>query len=216
MKETIFISGIGTNVGKSYATGWLANRLNADGKNAITLKMIQTGNDGYSEDIEIHRKLMRLPLLPEDKDFTTAPIIMTYPASPHLAAMIDKCTIDLEKIKQSEEKLFRKYDTILMEGAGGLMVPITESYLTIDYIKDRNMPLALVTNGQLGSINHTLLSIEAAINRKINIKYIIYNDYFDEDEIIARETRHYMDNFIKKNLSETEFLIMNDDKTACK
>lgn len=216
MKETIFISGIGTNVGKSYATGWLANRLNAEGKNAITLKMIQTGNDGYSEDIEIHRKLMRLPLLPEDKDFTTAPIIMTYPASPHLAAMIDKCTIDLEKIKQSEEKLFRKYDTILMEGAGGLMVPITESYLTIDYIKDRNMPLALVTNGQLGSINHTLLSIEAAINRKINIKYIIYNDYFDEDEIIARETRHYMDNFIKKNLSGTEFLIMNDDKTACK
>ena len=90
MKETIFISGIGTNVGKSYATGWLANRLNAEGKNAITLKMIQTGNDGYSEDIEIHRKLMRLPLLPEDKDFTTAPIIMTYPASPHLAAMIDK------------------------------------------------------------------------------------------------------------------------------
>lgn len=78
------------------------------------------------------------------------------------------------------------------------------------------MPLALVTNGQLGSINHTLLSIEAAINRKINIKYIIYNDYFDEDEIIARETRHYMDNFIKKNLSGTEFLIMNDDKTACK
>ena len=64
MKKTIFISGIGTNVGKSYATGWLANRLNAEGKNAITLKMIQTGNDGYSEDIEIHRKLMHLPLIP--------------------------------------------------------------------------------------------------------------------------------------------------------
>lgn len=216
MKKTIFISGIGTNVGKSYATGWLANRLNAEGKNAITLKMIQTGNDGYSEDIEIHRKLMHLSLLPEDKDFTTAPIIMTYPASPHLAAMIDKCTIDLSKIRESEEKLFKKYDIILMEGAGGLMVPITESYLTIDYIKDRNLPLALVTNGQLGSINHTLLSIEAAINRKINMKYIIYNDYFDEDKIISNETIHYMENFIKKNLPDTEFLIMNDDKTIHK
>ena len=216
MKKTIFISGIGTNVGKSYATGWLANRLNAEGKNAITLKMIQTGNDGYSEDIEIHRKLMHLPLLQEDKDFTTAPIIMTYPASPHLAAMIDKCTIDLSKIRESEEKLFKKYDIILMEGAGGLMVPITESYLTIDYIKDRNLPLALVTNGQLGSINHTLLSIEAAINRKINMKYIIYNDYFDEDKIISNETIHYMENFIKKNLPDTEFLIMNDDKTIHK
>ena len=77
MKEIIFVSGIGTNVGKSYATGWLANKLNSEKKNAITLKMIQTGNDGYSEDIDIHRKIMGLPLLDEDKDFTTAPIIMT-------------------------------------------------------------------------------------------------------------------------------------------
>ena len=89
MKHILFISGIGTNVGKSYATGWLANELNKDGKNAITLKMIQTGDVGYSEDIEIHRQVMNLPILPIDKDFTTAPIIMSYPASPHLAAKID-------------------------------------------------------------------------------------------------------------------------------
>ena len=210
MKETIFISGIGTNIGKSYATGWLANRLKSERKSVITMKMIQTGNDGYSEDIELHRKIMSLPLLPEDKDFTTAPIIMAYPASPHLAAMIDKRTIDLSKIKESEEKLFQKYDTILVEGAGGLMVPITETYLTIDYVKDRNLPLALVTNGQLGSINHTLLSIEAAVRRNIEIRYVIYNDFFDEDEIIAQETRRYMDGFIKKNLPGTQFLIMDD------
>lgn len=210
MKETIFISGIGTNVGKSYATGWLANKMQKEGKKVITLKMIQTGNSGYSEDIEIHRRLMNINILPEDKDFTTAPIIMTYPASPHLAAKIDKCDIDLSKIKDSETKLFKKYDTILMEGAGGLMVPITENYLTIDYIKERNLPLALVTNGQLGSINHTLLSIEAALYRNIKIKYIIYNDFFDEDKIIAEETRLYMDKIIKKNLTDTELLIMDN------
>ena len=210
MKETIFISGIGTNVGKSYATGWLANKMQKEGKKIITLKMIQTGNSGYSEDIEIHRRLMNINILPEDKDFTTAPIIMTYPASPHLAAKIDKCDIDLSKIKDSETKLFKKYDTILMEGAGGLMVPITENYLTIDYIKERNLPLALVTNGQLGSINHTLLSIEAALYRNIKIKYIIYNDFFDEDKIIAEETRLYMDKIIKKNLTDTELLIMDN------
>ena len=210
MKETIFISGIGTNVGKSYATGWLANKMQKEGKKVITLKMIQTGNSGYSEDIEIHRRLMNINILPEDKDFTTAPIIMTYPASPHLAAKIDKCDIDLSKIKDSETKLFKKYDTILMEGAGGLMVPITENYLTIDYIKERNLPLALVTNGQLGSINHTLLSIEAALYRNIKIKYIIYNDFFDEDKIIAEETRLYMDKIIKKNITDTELLIMDN------
>lgn len=209
MKEIIFVSGIGTNVGKSYATGWLANKLNSEKKNAITLKMIQTGNDGYSEDIDIHRKIMGLPLLDEDKDFTTAPIIMTYPASPHLAAKIDHCTIDLSKIDNSTEKLFEKYDTILMEGAGGLMVPITETYTTIDYIREHNLPLALVTNGQLGSISHTLLALEAIKTRQIKLKYVVYNPYFDEDKIIAEETQKYLGEFLKKNFPETEYLIMN-------
>jgi dethiobiotin synthetase len=209
MKEIIFVSGIGTNVGKSYATGWLANKLNSEKKNAITLKMIQTGNDGYSEDIDIHRKIMGLPLLDEDKDFTTAPIIMTYPASPHLAAKIDHCTIDLSKIDRSTEKLFEKYDTILMEGAGGLMVPITETYTTIDYIREHNLPLALVTNGQLGSISHTLLALEAIKTRQIKLKYVVYNPYFDEDKIIAEETQKYLGEFLKKNFPETEYLIMN-------
>jgi dethiobiotin synthetase len=209
MKEIIFVSGIGTNVGKSYATGWLANKLNSEKKNAITLKMIQTGNDGYSEDIDIHRKIMGLPLLDEDKDFTTAPIIMTYPASPHLAAKIDHCTIDLSKIDSSTEKLFEKYDTILMEGAGGLMVPITETYTTIDYIREHNLPLALVTNGQLGSISHTLLALEAIKTRQIKLKYVVYNPYFDEDKIIAEETQKYLGEFLKKNFPETEYLIMN-------
>lgn len=209
MKEVIFVSGIGTNVGKSYATGWLANKLNSEKKNAITLKMIQTGNDGYSEDIDIHRKIMGLPLLDEDKDFTTAPIIMTYPASPHLAAKIDHCTIDLSKIDRSTEKLFEKYDTILMEGAGGLMVPITETYTTIDYIREHNLPLALVTNGQLGSISHTLLALEAIKTRQIKLKYVVYNPYFDKDKIIAEETQKYLGEFLKKNFPETEYLIMN-------
>ena len=148
MKKIIFVSGIGTNVGKSYATGWLANHLIAKGEKVITMKMIQTGNIGYSEDIEIHRKVMHLPLLPIDTDFTTAPIIMTYPASPHLAARIDKREIDLSLIDKSTNKLFADYDTILMEGAGGIMVPITENYLTIDYIHEKKLPLAIVTNGQ--------------------------------------------------------------------
>lgn len=208
MKETIFISGIGTNVGKSYATGWLANELTKQGKSVITLKMIQTGNEGYSEDIEIHRKLMNLPILEIDRKFITAPIIMTYPASPHLAAKIDNCNIDLSKIEKSQECLYKEYDIILMEGAGGLMVPITEDYLTIDYIKDKDIPMALVTNGQLGSINHTLLSLEAIKNRNIKLKYVIYNSFFDEDKIIAKETLKYLENKIKNEFEDCCFLVM--------
>ncbi|MGM9833960.1 MAG: dethiobiotin synthase [Candidatus Limisoma sp.] len=208
MKQTIFISGIGTNVGKSYATGWLANQLTAKGEKVITLKMIQTGDDGYSEDIDIHRQVMNLPMQPVDLDFTTAPIIMTYPASPHLAARIDGVDIDLSKIERSQKKLYQDYDTILMEGAGGLMVPITESLLTIDYVADRRLPLALVTNGQLGSINHTLLSLEAIRSRNIDLRYVIYNTFFDDDKTIAAETLDYLKKFVATHHKATTFLTM--------
>ena len=96
-----------------------------------------------------------------------------------------------------------------MEGAGGLMVPITETYTTIDYIREHNLPLALVTNGQLGSISHTLLALEAIKTRQIKLKYVVYNPYFDEDKIIAEETQKYLGEFLKKNFPETEYLIMN-------
>lgn len=210
MSNILFISGIGTNVGKSYATGWLANYLTDKGHKVMTIKMIQTGDVGYSEDIEIHRRLMKLPILPIDKDFTTAPIIMSYPASPHLAARIDKCEIDLSKIDRSVEKLSADYDTLLMEGAGGLMVPITEDYLTIDYIAEHKLPLVLVTNGQLGSINHTLLSLEAINSRGISLPYVIYNPFFDEDKIIAEENMNYFRQLIGKKYPDTELLIMNE------
>ena len=210
MSNILFISGIGTNVGKSYATGWLANYLTDKGHKVMTIKMIQTGDVGYSEDIEIHRQLMKLPILPIDKDFTTAPIIMSYPASPHLAARIDKCEIDLSKIDRSVEKLSADYDTLLMEGAGGLMVPITEDYLTIDYIAEHKLPLVLVTNGQLGSINHTLLSLEAISSRGISLPYVIYNPFFDEDKIIAEENMNYFRQLIGKKYPDTELLIMNE------
>ena len=154
---------------------------------------------------------MHLPLLPIDTDFTTAPIIMTYPASPHLAARIDKREIDLSLIDKSTNKLFADYDTILMEGAGGIMVPITENYLTIDYIHEKKLPLAIVTNGQLGSINHTLLTIEAAHSRGIDISYLIYNPYFDEDATIAAETQAYFSQLMKHRFPDIQYIIMNNE-----
>ena len=71
MSDVIFISGIDTDAGKTYATAWLANRLMSQGGKVITQKFIQTGNDGYSEDIVKHRQLTGTGMFPEDKDFTT-------------------------------------------------------------------------------------------------------------------------------------------------
>lgn len=88
MGKTIFISGIDTDAGKTYATGWLAKNYMDKGLSVATQKFIQTGNKEFSEDIEAHRKIMGIEMLPEDIDHTTAPIIFNYPASAQLAARI--------------------------------------------------------------------------------------------------------------------------------
>ncbi len=90
MKGIYFISGIDTNIGKSIATGWLAGQLLNQNVKVITQKLVQTGNKEYSEDIELHRKIMKIEMLPEDISKLTAPVIFSYPSSPHLAAKIDK------------------------------------------------------------------------------------------------------------------------------
>lgn len=117
MKRAYFVTGIDTDAGKSIVTGVLARALSARGERVITQKFIQTGCDGLSEDIETHRRIMGIGLLPEDEDGTTCPIVFTYPASPHLAAAIDGRDIDLTLIGRSTEKLLQKYDTVLIEGA---------------------------------------------------------------------------------------------------
>lgn len=207
MSDIIFISGIDTDAGKTYATAWLAKHLMKKGQRVITQKFIQTGNTGYSEDIVKHRELMGTGLLPEDEDFTTAPIIFSYPASAQLAARLDGKGINLDKVKQSSAVLASRYDTVLVEGAGGLMVPVTDDYFTIDYVKDEKLPLALVTNGVLGSINHTILSLEAIKNRDITLRYLLYNTYFDNDKTIADDTRGFISRYLAKHFPEIEMLV---------
>lgn len=208
MKENVyFVSGIDTNIGKSYATGYLAREWNKNGIRTITQKFIQTGNTELSEDIELHRKLMGTGLLPEDKEGLTMPEIFTYPCSPHLAAEIDKRTIDFNKIERATEALSEKYDAVLLEGAGGLMVPLTRDLLTIDYIAQKNYPLIFVTSGRLGSINHTLLSLEAIRKRGIRLHTLMYNLYpVSDDELIRRDTEDYIRTLLAKEYPDTEFV----------
>ncbi len=211
MNKTYFITGIGTDVGKSWATGWLANQFIKEGKSVITQKFIQTGNKDMSEDIEMHRKIMNLPLLPEDIEHLTAPIIFSYPASPHLAAKIDNRTINLDVIKNVSKYLTSKYDVLLIEGAGGVMVPVSENYLTIDYIKENNLPAIVVTNGKLGSISDTLLTLEALKTREIDIYSVIYNPHFDYDKTISEDAREYIKNYMANHYPETLWMEMENE-----
>ncbi|MCI9055531.1 MAG: ATP-dependent dethiobiotin synthetase BioD [Muribaculaceae bacterium] len=205
---TLFLSGIDTDAGKTYATAYLAKRFMQQGLSVVTQKFIQTGCKDDSEDIIAHRKLMGIDLLPEDKDHTTAPIIFTYPASAQLAARIDGRDIDISLIDRSREILASRYDVVIIEGAGGLMVPFTDDFLTIDYPTTRQLPVVLVTNGILGSINHTLLSLEAIKARGLELPYIIYNKYFDTDELIAEDTLGFIRRYVTKHFPDTEIIEM--------
>lgn len=206
MSETLFISGIDTDAGKSYCTAWLARQMMDRGMTVATQKFIQTGNVGRSEDIELHRSLTGTGPLPEDADLTTSPVIFSYPASAQLAARIDGREIDLSAVDRSRELLSSRYDVLLIEGAGGLMVPVSDDFLTIDYITSRKLPLALVTNGVLGSINHTVLSLEAIASRGIDLKYILYNTFFDRDPVIAEDTRGFIARYAARHFPDAQIL----------
>ncbi len=192
-----FISGIDTDAGKSIVTGVIARTLLQKGVHVITQKFIQTGCVGISEDILKHREIMGIPPQEVDRDGTTCPYVMTYPSSPHLAAEIDRVEIDVERIHRSTEKLAAAYDVVLLEGAGGLYVPVSRQYLTIDYIQEYKHPLILVSSSKLGSINHTLMSLELCRLRGIEVAYVVYNDFPNDSEWIKNDSitiiRQYLD-----------------------
>lgn len=205
-----FVSGIDTDAGKSYCTAWLARQWNRQGLRTVTQKFIQTGNIGHSEDIDLHRSLTGTGPLPEDAEGLTMPEIFSYPCSPHLAARIDHRPIDFHKIEQAGKELARRYDRVLIEGAGGLMVPLADRFhpapctpqadippLTIDYIAAHRYPLIFVTSGRLGSINHTLLSFEAIRSRGIELHTVLYNRYpAVADSTIEDDTREYIQGYL--------------------
>ena len=208
MKNNVyFVSGTDTGVGKSYATGYLAKVWNASGRRTITQKLVQTGNTDVSEDIEVHRKIMGCGMLPEDGLKLTMPEIFSYPASPDLASRIDHRPIDFARIEQATQELARRYDIVLVEGAGGLMVPLRDEYLTIDYIAEKGYPLLFVTSGKLGSVNHTLLSFEAIAHRGIELHTLLYNLYPDvDDPTIRYDTRLYLQRHLVRHFPSCRFL----------
>lgn len=187
-----FISGIDTDIGKTCAVGALARDLLRRQVKVITQKLVQTGNTGFSEDIAKHREIMRTGLLPEDEAGLTCPYTFKFPCSPHLAAELEGKTIDPEVIGRATAALAANYDTVLLEGAGGLAVPLSDRLLTIDYVKSRGYPVILVTSGRLGSISHTVLAIEALRHRGMTLRGLLFNLTPAADPVIAVDARRMM------------------------
>lgn len=206
MNNVYFVTGIDTNIGKSYATGWLAKRFAEKGLHVITQKMVQTGCTDISEDIVLHRKIQGIDIQQIDKEGVTCAYLFSYPCSPHLAAKMENRTIDINVIARNTKKLLSQYDIVVIEGAGGLLVPVDEQCTTADYLVAEQLPVVLVTSGKLGSINHTLLSLEVCRHRNIKVTMLIYNTYFDEDPIIIPETKNYLQNYLANYHQECEWI----------
>ena len=207
MKGIYFVSGIDTDIGKTVATGVLAKQLLQQGKSVITQKPVQTGCKNIADDIAAHRKIMGIPMQEADKQGLTMPEIFSYPASPHLAARLDGRALDLDKIRTATQELAAQYEVVLVEGAGGLMVPLTENLLTIDYIQEQACPVILVTSGRLGSINHTLLSFAALKQYGIRLHILVFNHIHDSsDEYVAQDSLNYLQCRLKADFPEAEWM----------
>lgn len=216
--SVLFISGIDTDIGKTYATGMIAKALMQQGIKVITQKLVQTGvainpdtsDMNIADDIITHRQLMNLPLQPCDLDFTTCPYRYEKPASPHLSAALAEDILNPNLITAATKALQADYEVVLLEGAGGLMVPITEQLLTLDYIAEAGYPVILVTSGRLGSINHTLLSLQAIKSRGLKVHSVIYNHIHDDsdntDAEIARSTIDFLQHYLKQHYQDTHWL----------
>ncbi|BDD09589.1 ATP-dependent dethiobiotin synthetase BioD [Fulvitalea axinellae] len=207
MKDNIvFITAIDTDAGKTFATGVLAKQYKDQGINVITQKLSQTGCVGISEDILKHRELMDIPVQEVDKSGLTCPYVFTFPASPHLAAEMDGFEIDPKKITQSTEELSDQYELVLVEGVGGLHVPITRDLSLLDYLEERKYPLILVSSAKLGSVNHTLMSLELAKTRGIEVIGIIYNRHPESPEPIAKDSKRIFADYLKRFGFENAFI----------
>lgn len=201
-----FVSGIDTDAGKTVCTGWLARELLKAGRKVATMKLVQTGCRDFSPDIALHRRIMGVEL-PEDGEGVTAPELYSYPASPHLSSKIDGRPLDLERIKDCAKTLAERYEVVLVEGAGGLMVPLTPALLTIDFACSMHWPFVFVGNGKLGSINHALLSLEAIAARKAVLSAFLFNDFNPvPDTIIEEDSRAYLYAHVRSHFPQALWL----------
>ena len=195
---TIAIVGIDTNVGKTIVTGLIGRYLFQAGHAVVTQKIAQTGCVGVSEDIALHRRLMGIELTDEDRQGTTCPYIFTLPASPHLSAQQEQQRIDSERIATATQQLETRYEYVLLEGVGGLYVPLNEEITLLDYLAERQYPLIVVSSAKLGSINHTLLTLDIAHHRKLSVLGIVYNLHPAEHRLIVEDSQRVFRQYLRR------------------
>lgn len=182
----IFVTGTGTEVGKTVVAAVVARTLAAEGKRVAVFKPAVTG---LEEEGEADHALLRRASGSEQSDEEIAPYRYDPPASPHLAAQLAAEEIEPERLREAARAAAGGAEAIVCEGVGGLLVPLSPSYLVRDLAADLDYPLAIVASPGLGTINHTLLTVEAARSAGLEVAAIVLNPWPVEPTAIERSNR---------------------------
>ncbi|HET9593213.1 MAG TPA: dethiobiotin synthase [Solirubrobacterales bacterium] len=180
----MFVTGTGTEVGKTVVAAVLARTLAAEGKRVTVFKPTVTG---LEEEGETDHALLRRASGSSQSDEEIAPYRYQPPASPHLAAALAGEQIDPGRLRQAAAAAAADADAIVCEGVGGLLVPLSPTYLVRDLAADLGYPLVIVASPGLGTINHTLLTLESARAANLEVAAVVLNPWPEEPSEIERD-----------------------------
>lgn len=202
-----FITGIDTDIGKTFVTKGLALKFENEGKKVGVFKPLQSGaiksqNCFLAPDLETVKKL-------SSTINTKCSYLLEGEVSPALAARMAGIKIDIEKIKSDFNSFKSENDVTLVEGAGGILAPATDDMLCADVIKALNIPIIVVTVPFLGRLNHTLLTLHYAKTMGIKVEGIIVNKVPEKTDDLATqnfidELKRYTEAKILGTISECE------------
>jgi dethiobiotin synthetase len=172
----IFVTGTGTGVGKTVVSGLLAGFLRARGMRVTTQKWVETGAADGPSDVDVHRRLMGGPgPAPGPSMADRCPYRFSLPASPHLAAAREGRRVDPAVIEAAYRRLAGTHDAVVVEGAGGFLVPLSEGLLTGDLVARIGLSVLVVAANRLGGVNDALLTVEAVRRRGIPLLGLVFN-----------------------------------------
>jgi dethiobiotin synthetase len=182
----VFVTGTGTEVGKTVVAAAIAHTLAEEGKRVAVFKPAVTG---LNEDSEPDHALLRRAVGSQQSDEEIAPYRYGPPMSPHLAAELAGEEIQPARLLDAAHSAAADVDALVCEGVGGLLVPLAKDYLVRDLAVDLGLPLVIAATSGLGTINHTLLTIEAARSAGLELSVIVLTPWPEEPSAIEQSNR---------------------------
>jgi dethiobiotin synthetase len=184
--EGLFVTGTGTEVGKTVVAAAIARTLAAEGRRVAVFKPAVTG---LEEGVETDHAILRRASGSDQDDAEIAPYRYGPPASPHLAAAMAGEEIDPERLRAVARAAAADAEVLVCEGVGGLLVPLSPTYLVRSLAADLGYPVVIVATPGLGTINHTLLTVEAARGAGLELRAIVLTPWPAEPDGIERSNR---------------------------